>query len=68
MSPVAQFELVLFLPPLLVASAYFTVWRDFRRNLWGILNLAIGAVAFTTLPVGLAAHWAACFAASVVMG
>ena len=25
--------LVLFLPPLLLASAYFTVWRDFRANL-----------------------------------
>lgn len=25
--------LVLFLPPLLLASAYFTDWRDFRANL-----------------------------------
>jgi len=25
--------LVLFLPPLLMAGAYFTVWRDFHANL-----------------------------------
>ena len=31
--------LVLFLPPLLLASAYFTVWRDFRANL-RIINAA----------------------------
>src|SRR5580698_11571293 len=49
--------LVLFLPPLLLASAYFTVWRDFRANLRIIVQLAVGAVAFTTLIVGLVAHW-----------
>jgi NhaP-type Na+/H+ or K+/H+ antiporter len=61
--------LVLFLPPLLLSSAFFTVWRDFRANLRIILQLAVGAVAFTTLCVGLVAHWvepslpwAACFA------
>ena len=32
--------LVLFLPPLLLASAYFTVWRDFRANLRIIVQLA----------------------------
>src|SRR5438105_5055773 len=48
---------VLFLPPLLMDGAYFTAWADFRRNLRGILLLAIGAVAFTTLVVGLIAHW-----------
>ena len=50
--------MVLFLPPLLLASAYFTAWRDFRANLRIILQLAVGAVAFTTLVVGVAAHWA----------
>jgi monovalent cation/hydrogen antiporter len=49
--------LVLFLPPLLLASAYFTVWRDFRANLRIILQLAVGAVAFTTFAVGVVAHW-----------
>ncbi|MDO9714057.1 Na+/H+ antiporter [Paracraurococcus lichenis] len=69
-----ELVLVLFLPPLLTASAYFTVWRDFRRNLSGILGLAIGAVAFTTLLVGVAVHWAApelpwaaCFALGAVV-
>ena len=69
-----ELVLVLFLPPLLMASAYFTVWRDFRRNLLGILNLAVGAVAFTTLLVGVAARWAApalpwaaCFALGAVV-
>jgi len=52
----------------------FTAWADFRRNLGGILLLAIGAVAFTTLVVGLVARWivpdlpwAACFALGAVV-
>jgi CPA1 family monovalent cation:H+ antiporter len=66
--------LVLFLPPLLLSSAYFTPWREFRKNLWMILQLAIGAVAFTTLIVGIVAHWimpslswAACFALGAIV-
>ena len=66
--------LMLFLPPLLFESAYFTVWRDFRANLRIILQLAVGAVAFTTLVVGLVAHlvvpglpWAACFALGAII-
>jgi len=66
--------LVLFLPPLLLASAYFTVWRDFRANLRIILQLAVGAVAFTTFAVGVVAHWvepslpwAACFALGAIV-
>jgi CPA1 family monovalent cation:H+ antiporter len=66
--------LVLFLPPLLLASAYFTVWRDFRANLRIILQLAVGAVAFTTFGVGVVAHWvepslpwAACFALGAIV-
>ena len=66
--------LVLFLPPLLLASAFFTVWRDFRANLRIILQLALGAVAFTTLIVGIVAHlvvpslpWAACFALGAIV-
>ncbi|WP_424360174.1 Na+/H+ antiporter [Methylocystis parvus] len=51
-----DFILVLFLPPLLQSSAYFTVWRDFRANLRPILMLAIGAVIFTTLVVGFVVH------------
>jgi CPA1 family monovalent cation:H+ antiporter len=69
-----ELVLVLFLPPLLMDGAYFTAWADFRRNLGGILLLAIGAVAFTTLVVGLVARWivpdlpwAACFALGAVV-
>ncbi|RQR66305.1 Na+/H+ antiporter [Burkholderia sp. Bp9125] len=50
--------LVVFLPPLLMDGAYFSVWEEFKRNVGGILLLAIGAVVFTTLAVGLAVHWA----------
>lgn len=66
--------MVLFLPPLLMASASFTVWRDFRADLRPILMLAIGAVIFTTLVVGIVAHWvmpslpwAACFALGAIV-
>jgi monovalent cation/hydrogen antiporter len=66
--------LVLFLPPLLLSSSYFTPWREFRKNLWIILQLAVGAVGFTTLIVGLVAHWvepslpwAACFALGAIV-
>jgi monovalent cation/hydrogen antiporter len=66
--------LVVFLPPLLMDGAYFTVWQEFRRHLSGILLLAIGAVLFTTLVVGLALHawnpdlpWAVCFALGAIV-
>ncbi|SDK68437.1 sodium/proton antiporter, CPA1 family [Methylophilus rhizosphaerae] len=66
--------LVVFLPPLLMHGAYFTVWHEFRRHLTGILLLAIGAVLFTTLVVGVALHtlspalpWAACFALGAIV-
>ena len=66
--------LVVFLPPLLMQGAYFTVWHEFRRHLTGILLLAIGAVLFTTLTVGVALHtlspalpWAACFALGAIV-
>ena len=66
--------LVLFLPPLLLSSAFFTSWRDFRSDLRIILALAVGAVAFTTLVVGVVAHyvapflpWAACFTLGAIL-
>jgi Na+/H+ antiporter len=66
--------LVLFLPPLLMASAWFTSWRDFRADLRIILQLAVGAVFFTTLVVGVVTHWmmpglpwAACFALGAIV-
>ena len=66
--------LVLFVPPLLMSSAYDTVWRDFRTNLGIIAALAVGAVAFTTAFVGIVAHlvvpslpWAVCFALGAIV-
>lgn len=49
--------LIVFLPPLLLAGAYFSVWHAFRAHLGGILQLAVGGVAFTTFVVGVVAHW-----------
>jgi monovalent cation/hydrogen antiporter len=66
--------MVLFLPPLLQSSAFFTSWRDFRAQIWPILMLAVGAVAFTTFAVGWVAKlvmpelpWAACFALGAIV-
>jgi monovalent cation/hydrogen antiporter len=66
--------LVLFLPPLLVDGAYSTALGRFRRQLPGILSLAVGAVIFTTAAVGVVTHWlvpelpwAACFALGAIV-
>src|SRR5436853_7856724 len=66
--------MVLFLPPLLMASAWFTAWRDFRADIRIIMQLAVGAVVFTTLVVGVVAHlvqptlpWGACFALGAIV-
>lgn len=69
-----ELALVLFLPPLLQDGAYATALGRFRRHLPGILSLAVGAVIFTTLAVGVVAHWivpelpwAACFALGAIV-
>src|ERR1700722_8818937 len=61
--------IVVFLPPLLMDGVYFSVWDELKRNIGGILLLAIGAVAFPTLAGGVVTHlvvpglpWAVCFA------
>src|SRR5205814_8532899 len=46
-----------FLPPLLFPAALFTSWRDFRANIRPISLLATGLVLFTTVLVGLLAHY-----------
>ncbi|MBB4291426.1 CPA1 family monovalent cation:H+ antiporter [Rhizobium leguminosarum] len=48
--------MVVFLPPLLMSSAYFTIWRDFKDQWRGIFSLAFGAVIFTTMSVGWVVH------------
>lgn len=69
-----ELALILFLPPMLVDGAFYTPLVRFRRQLPGILSLAVGAVVFTTLAVGLTVHWlmpelpwAACFALGAVV-
>lgn len=66
--------LVLFLPPLLMDGAYFTAHSEFRKHLAGVLSLAIGAVVFTTLIIGVVTHWllpdlpwAVCFALGAIV-
>ena len=63
-----------FLPPLLYPAALYTSWRDFRRNLWSILLLAIGLVLTTMVTVAWVAHafvpaipWAAAFALGAIV-
>jgi Na+/H+ antiporter len=64
---------VLFLPPLLFSSAFFTSWRDFRRNLRPISLLAVGLVLFTVVGVAAVAHhvaglsWAAAFVLGAIV-
>lgn len=48
--------LLLFLPPLIFSSAWFTSWRNFRRELIVILLLAIGLVLLTMLCVAEVVH------------
>src|SRR5262245_5484550 len=45
---------MLFLPPILFAAAYFTSWRDFKRNRRPIFLLAFGLVLFTMTLVAVA--------------
>ncbi len=47
---------LVFLPPLLYASAWNTSWHDFKANLRPISTAAFGLVFFTTGLVGWGAH------------
>ncbi|WP_089165522.1 Na+/H+ antiporter [Caballeronia sordidicola] len=66
--------MVVLIPPLLMSSAFYTAWRDFRRELLPIMSLAAGAVVFTTAAVACAAHvlfsalpWGACIALGAIV-
>lgn len=48
---------LILLPPLLFTAAYHTSWRDFRRNLGGILLLAFGLVGFTAAALAYTSGW-----------
>ncbi len=52
-----ELVLLLFLPPLLYVSAFFSSLRELRRNVRPIGMLAIGLVIATTLIVAVAAHF-----------
>jgi len=66
--------IVLFLPPLLMDSAWVIALGQLRRHKVGIASLAIGAVLFTTIVVALVARllfpswpWAACAALGAIV-
>jgi CPA1 family monovalent cation:H+ antiporter len=40
-----------------MSSAFYTAWREFRRETAPIASLALGSVIFTTACVGCAVHW-----------
>jgi CPA1 family monovalent cation:H+ antiporter len=60
-APVVAFDpdviMVVLIPPLLMSSAFYTAWREFRRETAPIASLALGSVIFTTACVGCAVHW-----------
>lgn len=62
--------LLIILPPLLYAAAYFTPLRELRRNVRAISLLAVGLVLATMVVVALVAHAALDFgwAESFVLG
>jgi Na+/H+ antiporter len=66
--------LLIFLPPLLYAAAFFSSLRDLRDNLRAISLLAIGLVVLTTVAVAAVAHavidgisWEAAFVLGAVL-
>ena len=51
-----DFIFFVFLPPLLYIQAFYTSWRDFRRELRPISLLAIGLVLVTAVTVAFVSH------------
>jgi CPA1 family monovalent cation:H+ antiporter len=51
------FFFLCFLPPLLFSDGWLMPLREFVRARRAILLLAVGLVTFTTVAVGLVAHW-----------
>lgn len=52
-----ELVLLIFLPPLLYAAAFFSSLRELRRNVRPISLLAIGLVVATALTVAAVGHW-----------
>jgi Na+/H+ antiporter len=65
--------LLILLPPLLYAAAFFSSLRDLQRNLRPITLLSVGLVVFTTVAVAAIAHgmaglsWATAFVLGAVV-
>jgi CPA1 family monovalent cation:H+ antiporter len=65
--------LLILLPPLLYAAAFFSSLRDLQRNARSIAMMAIGLVVFTTVAVAAIAHgvmgmsWEAAFVLGAVV-
>ncbi|MEK6251580.1 MAG: Na+/H+ antiporter [Actinomycetota bacterium] len=66
--------LIIFLPPLLYAAAFFSSLRDLRRDLRSITLNAVALVALTAAGVAIVAHtlidgmsWAAAFALGAIV-
>jgi CPA1 family monovalent cation:H+ antiporter len=66
--------LAVVLPPLLMSSSFYTAWKEFWRERGAIVSLVLGAVAFTTVAVGVVVHrvnpglpWAACFTLGAIV-
>jgi len=66
--------IVLFLPPLLMDSAWVIALGQLKRHTFGIASLAIGTVLFTTIVVAVVTHllfpslpWAACAALGAIV-
>jgi CPA1 family monovalent cation:H+ antiporter len=68
-----ELVLLVFLPPLIYASAWEISWREFHANLRPILLLAIGLVLVTTTLVAVVAHsfvglpWAVAFVLGAIV-
>ena len=65
----------LFLPPILFDAAFFTSWRDFKKDRRAIFLLAFGLVLFTTALVavsvrllGLGVPWPVAFLLGAFLG
>ena len=54
----SELVFLLILPPILYGAAWFSSWRDIRRNARPIGLLAIGCVLFTAVAIAMVAHWA----------
>jgi len=65
-----ELVLLILLPPLLYAAAFFTPLRELRRNVGAVSTLAVGLVLATMLVVAFVAHAALGFgwAESFVLG